>query len=82
MITYLGSATAVALKSGKDLLTYSTYVTVLSCHHERCFPCMIRSIHLGAVTQEELEAFHMIRKGCCVKGRSVGKINTTTAVAE
>lgn len=67
---------------GKDALTNSTHMTVLSCHHESCFPCMIHSIHLSAVTQEELEALHVIRKGCCVKGRPVGQSHTARTVTK
>lgn len=78
MIIYLESVTAVMLTLkmswGKEALTNSTNMTVLSCHHESCFPCMIHSIHLSVVTQEELEALHVVREGCCVKGRPVGKV--------
>lgn len=72
-----GIVTAVTLSlcssRREDVLTYSPYVAVLSCHHEWCFPCVIRSVHLCVVTQEELEALHVVREGCCMQGRSVGR---------
>jgi len=66
---------------GEAVLTHSTHVTVQSCHHERRSPGVIRGVHLCAVTQEELEALHVVCEGCCVEGRSVGTV-TATAVAE
>lgn len=54
-------------------LTHGVRLAVLSRHHEGCFAQSVDGVHLGVVTEKQLETFHMVRVGCGVQRRPDGK---------
>lgn len=52
--------------------THGARLPVLRGHHQRRLARVVGRVHLGAVSQQELQALHVVRKGCGVQRRPGG----------
>lgn len=49
--------------------THGARLPVLRGHHQRRAARVVGRVHLGAVSQQELQALHVVREGCGVQRR-------------
>lgn len=54
------------MKASSSCLTHGVGLAVLGRHHEGRFAQSVDGVHLGVVSEQQLETFHVVRVGCGV----------------